>query len=40
MDVYMLPVFNPDGYHHSWTTVRKQEVVLGDIEKKMPKCLN
>lgn len=22
MDVYILPVMNPDGYHYTWTTVR------------------
>lgn len=21
MDVYILPVLNPDGYHHTWTSV-------------------
>lgn len=25
MDVYILPVMNPDGYHYTWTTVRADE---------------
>lgn len=26
MDVYVLPVMNPDGYHYTWTTVRIHEI--------------
>lgn len=28
MDVYVLPVMNPDGYQYTWTTVRMRKTEL------------